>query len=79
MDLGKIKMETHYHLYQDHRTVKQPLLAAKQMIGLERQFFFASDSCFRLPEPSFIAGAILTYAATVMQKETIWAAVKKCW
>jgi hypothetical protein len=46
--------------------VEQPPLAAKQMIGLHRQFVFASDSCFRLPELSLIAGAILTYAAAVM-------------
>ena len=65
-DLGKIKVETPYPIYRDRWPVEQPPLAAKQMIGLHRQFVFASDSCFRLPELSLIAGAILTYAAAVM-------------
>ena len=36
------------------------------MIGLHRQFIFADQACFRLPEPSLVAGAILTYVAAVM-------------
>ena len=55
-----------YHIYRDRWPVEQPPLAAKQMIGLQRQFVFASASCFRLPELSLIAGTILTYVAAVM-------------
>lgn len=65
-NLGKIKAETAYHLYRDRWPVEQPPLAAKQMIGLHRQFVFADQSCFRLPELSLVAGAILTYVAAVM-------------
>lgn len=65
-DLGKIKVETPYHIYRDRWPVEQPPLAAKQMLGLHRQFVFASASCFRLPELSLIAGTILTYVAAVM-------------
>ncbi len=65
-NLGKIKVETPYHIYRDRWPVEQPPLAAKQMIGLQRQFVFASASCFRLPELSLIAGTILTYVAAVM-------------
>jgi hypothetical protein len=64
--LGKIKVETPYHIYRDRWPVEQPPLAAKQMIGLHRQFVFASASCFRLSELSLITGAILTYVAAVM-------------
>ena len=46
--------------------MEQPPLAAKQMIGLHRQFVFAHASCFRLPELSLVAGTILTYVAAVM-------------
>lgn len=65
-NLTQIKAETVYHLYRDRWPVEQPPLAAKQMIGLHRQFVFALESCFRLPELALIAGAILTYVAAVM-------------
>ena len=65
-NLGKIKAETAYHIYRDRWPVEQPPLAAKQMIGLHRQFVFAHASCFRLPELSLVAGTILTYVAAVM-------------
>jgi hypothetical protein len=65
-NLGKIKAETAYHIYRDRWPAEQPPLAAKQMIGLHRQFVFADQSCFRLPELSLVAGAILTYVAACM-------------
>ena len=65
-NLMKIKAETAYHIYRDRWSVEQPPLAAKQMIGLHRQFVFAAESCFRLPELSLVAGAILTYMAAVL-------------
>lgn len=64
--LVKIKAETPYHLYRDRWPVEQPPLAAKQMVGLHRQFVFAYASCFRLPELALVAGAILTYIAAVL-------------
>jgi hypothetical protein len=39
------------------------VLAAKQVIGAQRQFVFAAESRQRLPELAFLAGSILTYAA----------------
>jgi hypothetical protein len=36
------------------------------LIGLHRQFVFASKPCFCLRELSLIAGAILTYVAVVV-------------
>ena len=57
--------QTAYHIYRDRWTVEQAPLAAKQMVGLHRQFVSAPEACFRLPELSFIAGAILAYTAAV--------------
>lgn len=65
-NLDNIQAQTVYHLYRDRWSVEQPPLAAKQMIGLHRQFVFAEQSCFRLPELSLVAGAILTYVAAVV-------------
>lgn len=58
--------QTAYLLYRDRWPVEQAPLAAKQMIGLHRQFVFAPDACFRLPELALLAGAILTYLAAVL-------------
>jgi hypothetical protein len=65
-NLVHIQAETAYHIYRDRWPVEHPPLAAKQMIGLHRQFVFAPESCFRLPELSLVAGAILTYTAAVL-------------
>ena len=64
--LTKLAAKSTYHVYRDRWPVEQPPLAAKQMIGLHRQFVFADESCFRLPELSLIAGALLTYLAAVL-------------
>ena len=58
--------ESAYLIYQDRWTVEQPPLAAKQMIGLHRQFVFSEEACYRLPELALLAGAILTYVAAVL-------------
>lgn len=58
--------ETAYLIYRDRWPVEQPPLAAKQMVGLQRSFVFAYESCFRLPELALLAGAILTYLAAVL-------------
>lgn len=65
-NLPKLTAESAYLIYRDRWPVEQPPLAAKQMIGLHRQFVFADESCFRLPELSLIAGALLTYLAAVL-------------
>ena len=65
-NLVKVQAETVFRIYRDRWPVEQPPLSAKQMIGLHRQFVFAVASCFRLPELSLLAGAILTYLAAVL-------------
>lgn len=65
-NLTKVKPETVFYIYRDRWPVEQPPLAAKQMIGLHRQFVFADQSCFRLPELSLLAGSVLTYLAAVL-------------
>jgi hypothetical protein len=58
--------ESVFALYLDRWPVEQVPLAAKQMIGLHRQFVFAPQSCLRLPELALLAGNILTYLAAVL-------------
>lgn len=58
--------QTAYLIYRDRWSVEQPPLAGKQMVGLQRAFVFALESCFRLPELALLAGAILTYVAAVL-------------
>jgi hypothetical protein len=53
-------------LYLDRWPVEQVPLVAKQMIGAQRAFVFASEVCQRLPELALLAGAILSYAAAVL-------------
>ena len=65
-NLVNVQPQTVFHLYRDRWPVEQSPLAAKQMIGLHRQFVFALASCFRLPELSLLAGAVLTYLAAVL-------------
>lgn len=52
-----------YLVYRDRWPVEHPPLAAKQMVGLHRQFVFAPEACFRLPELALLAGNILTHTA----------------
>ena len=52
--------------YLDRWPIEQLPLATKQMIGLHRQFVFAEESRFRLPELGLLAGSILSYAAATM-------------
>ena len=58
--------ETIFLLYLDRWPVEQIPLVAKQMLGLHRQFVFAPESCYRLPELAFLLGNILTYLAAVL-------------
>ncbi len=50
-------------LYRDRWPVEQLPLAGKQMLGGARQFVFAAESRYRLPELIVLAGAVLTYWA----------------
>jgi hypothetical protein len=52
--------------YLDRWPIEQLPLATKQMIGLHRQFVFAEESRYRLPELGLLAGSILSYAAATM-------------
>jgi len=61
-----LKAKSVFALYLDRWPVEQVPLAAKQMIGLHRQFVFAPESCQRLPELALLAGNILTYLAAVL-------------
>lgn len=55
-----------FQIYRDRWPVEHPPLAAKQMIGLHRQFVFAEEACFRLPELALLAGNILTHSAAIL-------------
>lgn len=61
-----LKPASVFALYLDRWPVEQVPLAAKQMIGLQRQFVFAPESCLRLPELALLAGNVLTYLAAVL-------------
>ena len=50
-------------LYADRWPVEQLPLAAKQLLGAERSFVSAPETCQRLPEVALLAGAILSYLA----------------
>lgn len=58
-----LNAELIYLVYRDRWPVEHPPLAAKQMLGLHRQFVFAKEACFRLPELALLAGNILTHTA----------------
>lgn len=60
------QLSTPYLIYTDRWPIEQLPLAAKQMLGFERQFVHAPESCQRLPELALLAGSILSYVATTM-------------
>ena len=59
----KFSGKTLANFYHDRWPVEQLPLAAKHMVGADRQFVFAPESCQRLPELALLAGSILTYLA----------------
>lgn len=61
----KLKAETVHALYADRWPVEQLPLAGKQMVGAHRQFVFAEETRYRLPELAILAGSILTGLATL--------------
>lgn len=58
--------EVVFRLYLDRWPVEQIPLAAKQMLGCQRQFVFAHTSCWRLGELAFLVGNILTWLAVLL-------------
>jgi hypothetical protein len=50
-------------LYADRWPVEQLPLVAKQLLGAERSFVSAPETCQRLPEVALLAGAVLSYLA----------------
>lgn len=58
--------ETVFCLYRDRWPVEQVPLAAKQMVGLHRQFVFNITCCWRLPELALLAGNILTHVTMLL-------------
>lgn len=52
-------------LYHDRWPIEQLPLASKHMVGAQRQFVSAAESCYRLPELSLLAGSIQTYLAAI--------------
>ena len=59
-----------YRVVRSRWGIEQPPLVAKQLLGLHRQFVWAADMRFRLPELSFVAAAILTYVAATVHNPT---------
>jgi len=55
-----------HSFYRARWPIEQLPLAAKHMVGAHRQFVFAQESCFRLPELSLLAGSIQTYLAATL-------------
>jgi hypothetical protein len=53
-------------LYHDRWPIEQVPLASKHMVGAQRQFVSAEESCYRLPELSLLAGSIQTYLAATL-------------
>jgi hypothetical protein len=53
-------------IYNNRWPIEQLPLAANHMIGSQRQFVFAKESCYRLPELSLLAGSMLTYLAATL-------------
>jgi hypothetical protein len=52
--------------YHNRWPIEQLPLASKQMVGAQRQFVSAEESCYRLPELSLLAGSMQTYLAATL-------------
>ncbi len=62
-DLARITAKSVFLVDLDRWSVEHPPLAAKQMIGLHRQFVFADEARYRLPELALLTGNILAHVA----------------
>ena len=65
-DLATLEASHLRRLYLDRWPVEQLPLAAKQMIGAQRAFVYATESCQRLPELALLAGSILSVVAAML-------------
>lgn len=61
----KVAPPTVHALYADRWPIEQLPLAGKQMVGAHRQFVFAAETRYRLPELVILAGSILTGLAAL--------------
>jgi hypothetical protein len=52
--------------YHARWPIEQLPLASKHMVGAQRQFVSAEESCYRLPELSLLAGSMQTYLAATL-------------
>jgi hypothetical protein len=59
-----------YRVVRGRWGIEQPPLVAKQLLGMHRQFVWAANMRFRLPELSLIAAGILTYVAATVHTPT---------
>ena len=59
-----------YRVVRSRWGIEQPPLVAKQLLGLHRQFVWAPNMRFRLPELALIAAGILTYVAATVDRPT---------
>lgn len=62
----KLNGPDYWGIYHDRWPIEQVPLASKHMVGAHRQFVFAEESCYRLPELSLLAGSIQTYLAATL-------------
>jgi hypothetical protein len=62
----KLNGPDYWGIYHDRWPIEQLPLASKHMVGAHRQFVFAEESCYRLPELSLLAGSIQTYLAATL-------------
>jgi hypothetical protein len=69
MNVG-LNAQQAYRVVTSRWGIEQPPLVAKQLLGLHRQFVWAADMRFRLPELSLIAAGLLTYVAATVSDPT---------
>lgn len=62
----QLRGETLWQLYHARWPIEQLPLAVKHMVGANRQFVSAPESCQRLPELSLLAGSIQTYLVAML-------------
>ena len=58
--------ETAYRFYLNRWPIEQIPLVAKQLLGMNRQFVYAHQSCWRLGELAFFTGNILAWLAGIL-------------
>lgn len=62
----RVSAEAVFRLYLDRWPVEQIPQVAKPLLGLERQWVFARESLWRLPELALLAANVLLYLAAVL-------------